>query len=138
MLRNGGSPMGMSQSDGDSIVLQSLDMSEDQSTATVKDDALKNLLYNDVPDEVVEAARKRLDNQSLEPFAAEATVTDENFGRVPCVYIETTNDHAVSNAMQRKMISNLPVEKVYTTDTSHLPMASKPEELGRNLNDIAA
>jgi hypothetical protein len=113
-------------------------MSEDQSTATVKDDALKNLLYNDVPDEVVEAARKRLDNQSLEPFAAEATVTDENFGRVPRVYIETTNDHAVSNAMQRKMISNLPVEKVYTMDTSHLPMASKPEELGRNLNDIAA
>lgn len=137
LLQNGESPLGWSQSDEGSIILQSLEMSEDQSTATVSDEGLKNALYNDAPDEVVEAARKRLDNQSLEPFGAQATVTDENFGRVPRVYIETTNDRAVSNSVQREMISNLPCEKVYTMDTSHLPMASKPEELGRNLDDIA-
>ncbi len=138
MLQNGESALGWSQSDEESIILQSLEMSEDQSTATVSDDGLENALYNDAPDEVVEAARKRLDNQSLEPFAAQATVTDENFGRVPRIYIETTRDRAVSNSVQRQMISNLPVEKIHTMDTSHLPMASKPEELGQNLNDIAS
>lgn len=89
----------------------------------------KEGLYHDCEDSITELAKVLL---SHEPFVTGVTplqLTDKNFGRVPRIYIECTEDKAVTPFIQRKMYSETPCEKVYSLPTSHSPFFSKPKEL---------
>ena len=69
---------------------------------------------------------------SYEPVESAITplnLTEENYGRVPRVYIECTKDRAVSPFIQKKMYSEMECEKVYSMETSHSPFFSRPGEL---------
>jgi hypothetical protein len=56
-------------------------------------------------------------------------LTEKNYGRVPRVYIECTEDKAVTPFIQNKMYTEMPCEKVYSLPTSHSPFFSRPKEL---------
>lgn len=47
----------------------------------------------------------------LRPFITPIHITEDNFGGVPRVYIETLKDHAVSIGCQREMYTKLLVSK---------------------------
>ena len=76
---------------------------------------------------------------SHEPFASGKTplqLTDENFGRVPRVYIECTENRAVTPFIQRKMYTEMPCEKVYRLPTSHSPFFSQHQSLADILSQL--
>lgn len=133
LLKNGEFLLQYAEPDTEALVLPNLIMSEDQSYATVKEDALKEIFYADCSDEDVEFAKSRLVPQAAAPFATPVATTEENFGRVPRAYISCLQDKAISPSIQKKMYTALPCEKVIFMGTSHSPFFSAPEDLANHL-----
>lgn len=125
------------QQDSDAIVLPNLVMSEDQSAATVKEEALKDVFYADCSDEDIARAKSLLRPQAAVPFMTPIVSTAENFGRLPRIYIACTQDRAISPSIQKAMYGHLPCEQVISMQTSHSPFFSAPEELARHLLSLA-
>ena len=128
LLQNGEFLLQHTWPDTEALVLPNLIMSEDQSYATVKEEALKEAFYADCSDEDVEFAKSRLVPQAAAPFATPVSTTEENFGRVPRAYISCLRDKAISPSIQEKLYKALPCEKVISMDTSHSPFFSAPEK----------
>jgi pimeloyl-ACP methyl ester carboxylesterase len=99
-----------------------------QST-TLQPEIYREGLYHDCEDHIAELAKLLLSAESMESGGALLQLTDENFGRVPRVYIECTEDRAVTPFIQQKMYTELPCERVYSLPTSHSPFFSQPEAL---------
>lgn len=136
LLRDGETLLQVAQGDTEALVLPNLIVAEDQSYATVRDEAIKDAFYADCPDEDVARARSLLVRQAAAPFATPARTTAENFGRVPRVYIECLRDRAISPSTQKKMYTALPCQRVISMDTSHSPFFSAPEELAAHLSAL--
>lgn len=67
-----------------------------------------------------------------EPFAPAATpvkLTPKRFGKIPRYYVETLQDNAVSNQLQKLMISRSPVVSSVQLNTSHSPFLTQPQAL---------
>ncbi|MGI8649582.1 MAG: alpha/beta hydrolase [Rubrobacter sp.] len=138
LLEDGGTLIGTTQTDTGSKILPNLEMNEEEGYASIKQGALKEVLYNDCTDSEVAQVEGRLTPQTLAPFATPISVTEGNFGRVPRAYIESTNDHAASLDLQRKMQSDFPCDPVVSMDTSHCSyFITHHEELAGNLDSIA-
>ena len=133
LLRNGEFLLQHAEGDKEALVLPNLIMAEDQSYATVKEEALKEIFYGDCSDEDVTRAKSLLVSQAAPPFATPVNTTQEKSGRVPRVYISCLRDKAISPAIQEKMYTALPCEKVIAMDTSHSPFFSAPVELAGHL-----
>ena len=136
LLQNGEFLLMHAEPDTEALVLPNLIMSEDQSYATVKEEALKDAFYGDCSDEDVEYAKSQLVPQAAAPLATPVSTTDENFGQVPRVYISCSGDKAISPSIQENLYTALPCEKVISLDTSHSPFFSAPEELADHLLSI--
>jgi pimeloyl-ACP methyl ester carboxylesterase len=135
LLRDGESLLQVAQDDADALVLPNLVMTDDQSSATVRDEAIDEAFYGECSDEDVAKAKSLLVPQAAAPFATPVHTTAENFGRVPRIYIECLRDRAISPSVQKKMYTALPCQRVLSIDTSHSPFFSAPEEL---VNHLAA
>ena len=120
-----------------SLVLPNLVMSEDGMSATIREGVIVEALLRDCSDEDAERAKSRFVPQALAPFATPRALTEDNFGRVPRVYIETLQDRAVSPSFQKEMYDRVPCQNVVSTDTSHSPFFSAPEELAGHLEVLA-
>ena len=136
LLQNGEFLLQHAEPDTEALVLPNLIMSEDQSYANVKQEALKEVFYADCSDEDVEFAKSRLVPQAAAPFATPVSTTEKNFGRVPRVYIACLRDRAISPLIQEKLYTALPCENVISMDTSHSPFFSAPEELAKHLLSV--
>jgi len=97
---------------------------------------LKDLFYGECSDEDVALAELSLGPESSAVLGARIHVTAEQWGRIPRVYIECTNDRAVSIGSQRAMVERLPCEKVITMRTDHSPFLSAPEALAAHLMSL--
>lgn len=129
LLQNGEFMLQVGGGDTEALVLPNLVMAEDQSFATVKEEAIKQVFYGDCSDEDVARAKKLLVPQAAAPFGTPINITEKNFGRIPRVYIECLRDRAISPSVQKKMYETLPCRKVVSMDTSHSPFFSAPEAL---------
>lgn len=136
LLRDGESLLQIAQGDTEALVLPNLVMTDDQSSATVRDEAIKEAFYGDCSDEDVARAKSLLVPQAAAPFATPVRTTAENFGRVPRIYIECLRDRAISPSVQKKMYTALPCQRVISMDTSHSSFFSAPEELAAHLAAI--
>jgi pimeloyl-ACP methyl ester carboxylesterase len=136
LLQNGEFLLQHAEQDTEALVLPNLIMSEDQSNAAVKEDALKQAFYADCSDEDIEFAKARLVPQAAAPFGTPVSTTEENFGRVPRAYIYCLQDRAISPSIQEKLFKALPCEKVISMNTSHSPFFSAPKELANHLLSI--
>jgi pimeloyl-ACP methyl ester carboxylesterase len=96
---------------------------------TLQTEIYREGLYHDCDDDITELAKILLSHEPVESGITPLELTDENFGSVPRVYIECTEDRAVTPFIQRKMYTETPCEKVYQLPTSHSPFFSKPKEL---------
>jgi len=138
LLQNGEFLLQVAGGDTEALVLPNLVMAEDQSFATVKEEAIKQVFYGDCSDEDVARAKKLLVPQAAAPFGTPINITEKNFGRIPRVYIECLRDKAISPSVQKKMYNTLPCRKVVTLDTSHSPFFSAPEALVGHLVSLGS
>ncbi|CAA9377153.1 MAG: hypothetical protein AVDCRST_MAG93-8910 [uncultured Chloroflexia bacterium] len=138
LLRDGEAPLSADGISPEAMVSPNLVMGEDGSFATLRDEAIREDLLNDVSDEDVERAKSRFRPQAVAPLATPVDVTEGNFGRVPRVYIETLKDRTISPSLQKGMYGRLPCQKVISMDTGHFPFYSAPEELAGHLSSLLA
>jgi len=104
-------------------------MNDDSSAHTLDPVIYKEGLYADCDEYITDLAKLLLNEEPMESGITPLQLTEENYGRVPRVYIECTEDKAVTPFIQRKMYTEMPCEKVYSLPTSHSPFFSKPKEL---------
>ena len=102
---------------------------EETNSTTLLPEIYKKGLDHDCPDYITDLAKLILSDEPIATGITPLQLTDANFGRVPRVYIECTEDRAVTPFIQRKMYNELPCEKVYSINSSHSPFFSKPQEL---------
>lgn len=136
LLRDGESLFQIAQEDTESLILPNLVVDEDQGITTIRGEAAKDIFYGDCSDEDAARAKSLLRPDPLAPVGTPTSVTEENFGRVPRVYIECLRDRALSPAAQKQMYEASPCERVISQDTSHSPFLSRPEELVCHLTSL--
>ena len=103
---------------------------------TLQAEIYREGLYHDCEEEITELAKVLLSHEPVESGTTPLQLTDENYGRVPRVYIECTEDRAVTPFIQRKMYEETSCEKVYSLPTSHSPFFSRPKELVEILLEV--
>ena len=101
----------------------------DTGSHTLQPEIYREGLYHDCEEEITELAKVLLSHEPVESGITPLQLSDANFGRVPRVYIECTEDRAVTPFIQRKMYGETSCEKVYSLPTSHSPFFSRPKEL---------
>ena len=136
LLQAGESVFSVGENDTESLILPNLVMSEDGSSATIREDAIREGLLADCSDEDVERAKARFEPGALAPIATPVSLSEENYGRIPRVYIETLKDRAISPWLQKEMYERVPCQKVISMDTGHWPFYSAPEELAGHLTSL--
>lgn len=136
LLRNGESIAQGAQRDTESLLPPNLVFSEDFSYCTVKDEVIRETFYGDCSDEDVARAMSLIVPQSASPFLTPVDISEQNFGRIPRIYIECLRDRAVCPSEQKKMYTDLPCERVISMNTSHSPFLSAPQELAAHLTSL--
>jgi pimeloyl-ACP methyl ester carboxylesterase len=133
LLRDGESLLQAAQEDRTSVLLGHLVPSDDQKSATVREDVIRDAFYGECSDDDVALAGSLLAPEAMAPFSTPLHLTAERFGSVRRVYIECLRDRAVPPALQKRMYTAQPCERVITIDTDHSPFFSAPDELVRHL-----
>jgi pimeloyl-ACP methyl ester carboxylesterase len=91
--------------------------------------AYREALYHDCPDEIVDLADALLEPEASLPGFTPLVLSPERYGRVPKVYVECTQDRAVTIGLQRRMLADTPCDRVFSLETSHSPFFSTPGAL---------
>jgi len=112
--------------------------SADGTSLTVRDEGIGPSFYGMCSDEDIRLAKRQLRPEPAQPSLTPVRVSDENFGRVPRIYIECLRDQAILPAMQKAMYTATPCRQVISMDTDHSPFFSAPAELARHLVDLSA
>jgi pimeloyl-ACP methyl ester carboxylesterase len=135
---NGQSLAMLTQGDTESLIPPNSEPTADGLAITLRDSALRDMLYADCPPEDLAHARARLLPEPLSPLAEPVRTTTERFGRVPRAYVECLRDRALPLARQREMQAALPCRTVVTIDTGHSPFFAAPRALADHLTALAA
>jgi pimeloyl-ACP methyl ester carboxylesterase len=122
----------------ESLVPPNMVMSDDKSSSTVRDEALRETFFGECSDEDFALARLCLQPEPTVPLATPVRVTDARFGTVPRVYVECLRDKAMPISLQRKMRAATPCQRVSSLDTDHSPFFSRADELAQLLHDVAS
>ena len=129
LLQNGQTIMQVFEGDKGSLLGANLIMADDQSHINLKEEGIKDVIYTDASDEDLKRIMERVVPQASMPFATPINITEENYGSIPRVYIECTNDLVITPGAQKEMYTKMPCEKVLTLETSHAPNYGAPERL---------
>jgi pimeloyl-ACP methyl ester carboxylesterase len=134
--RNGEPMLMLMQQDTASAALGNIAVAADGNSLTIRESGVREAFYGDCSDEDIALARLSLCPQPLLPANTPVSTSAENFGRVPRVYIECLRDQAISPAMQKKMYTATPCQKIISMNTCHSPFLSAPEELAAHLASL--
>lgn len=118
----------LSEQDSESLVGANLEFSEDFSRASVAEGKIVEIFCADCDEADQQRLVERHRAEPSDPLGTPASLT-ERFKQVPKVYIETTQDRAVGNLLQKSMYQAAKVEQTYLLNTSHSPFLTVPEEL---------
>jgi pimeloyl-ACP methyl ester carboxylesterase len=111
-------------------------VSEDLSIVIFNAESVRERFYNDCSDDDFAWAETMLVPQPSGPLMDPMQITEENYGRVPKVYIECELDGALWLPYQREMQANVPCDRTFTLNTGHSPFLSAPEDLVAHLVSI--
>jgi pimeloyl-ACP methyl ester carboxylesterase len=129
LIPNGKTQREYSVQDTGGVLKPYVTMHENLQAHTLQPEIYKEGLYADCDDDITELAKVLLSHEPVESGITALELTEENYGRIPRIYIECTEDRAVTPFIQRKMYTETLCEKVYSLPTSHSPFFSKPVEL---------
>jgi len=111
--------------------------SDDGNLSMIDPASAVDVFYNTADPADAKAAAAQLTPQPEGGRRSKLRLSDENFERVPRVYIETLQDRSVFNELQKRMYTETPCEHLYTLDTDHAPQLSAPDELAALLQKVA-
>lgn len=135
LIPNGKTQREYSVQDTEGVLKPYVQMDERLGAHTLRPEIYKEGLYADCEDDITELAKVLLSHEPVESGVTPLHLTEENYGRVPRIYIECTEDRAVTPFIQRKMYTETPCEKVYSLPSSHSPFFSMPDRLAEILID---
>ncbi|MBI3760814.1 MAG: alpha/beta fold hydrolase [Chloroflexi bacterium] len=136
LIPNGEAMLPTALSDTESLLVSSLVVNEEQGYHMLKAEAFREALYADCSEEDVALATALLTPEPNAPVATPLNLSDENFGRVARVYIETLRDKGVTPTLQKKMYTATPFQTIISMETSHSPFLSAPEKLVGHLTSL--
>lgn len=113
----------------DSHVGANIVMAQDYSTASIKQEGLRDVFCADASEQDVNQVTSRFRPEPAAPFMFPVNVTGERWGKVPRIYIQTMQDHAVTPAMQKAMLGKTSCNQILSLDCSHTPFLAKAQEL---------
>lgn len=116
-------------SDTTSLIMPNLDINREGGYDMLRQPAFRETLYADCSDEDVALCNLLLAPEPSGPTNTPIHTTAERFERVPRVYIELTQDRAVTPALQRRMQETMPCRETVALEASHSAYFSKPDEL---------
>lgn len=134
---NGQSRVDIAKLESNNTIAADRIASEDGLSVTTRDQAIQPTFYGECADEDVARAKQRLVPQAVQIFQQPVQTTPERYGTVKRAYIECLRDNAIKIESQRAMIAAQPCDRVFTIDTDHSPFYSAPEELARDLLELA-
>jgi hypothetical protein len=105
-------------------------------SGTIMPDKVREIFYHDCTDADVADASARLRPQALAALMTKVHVTPQRFARIRRVYVECTDDRALSIDMQRDMIAKSPPVDVRSLRASHSPFLSMPDKLAEAMSDL--
>lgn len=111
--------------------------SEDGHVSVIDPEAAVDVFFNTTDPAIARAAAAQLTPQPEASRRSRLQLSDEKYGSVPRVYIETLRDQSVFPELQKKMYTETPVEKLYSLDTDHAPLVGAPDKLTAILCEIA-
>ena len=129
LIPNGKTQREYSMQDTQGVLKPYVTVHEGLQATTLQPEIYKEGLYADCDDDITELAKVLLSHEPVQSAITPLQLTEENFGSIPRVYIECTEDKAVTPFIQHKMYTEMPCEIVYSLPTSHSPFFSKPKEL---------
>ena len=118
----------LAMQDHDSLAGASL-MFRDDGTVALPEDQLGEIFCADCSADALERLLATYRDEPAAPFTQPVTLTADRAGQVPATYVFTSEDRAVSPALQQAMVDASPVDTELTLATSHAPMLSAPAEL---------
>ena len=110
-----------------------VEVREEEGLISVRPEAAPLVFYDDCSPEDARWATERLVPEALAPRRSPALLTEQRFGSVPRVYVETTNDRALAVSLQRRMHAALPCREVVAIASGHSPFLSIPATLAERL-----
>ena len=102
----------------------------------LKREIYREALYADCSEDDIALAYALLTPEARGPNSPTETplrTTAGNFGRIPRIYIELTQDRAVTWAAQKRMYEATPCERVLTIEASHSAYFSQPDQLTKHI-----
>lgn len=136
LIPNGEAMLPTALGDTESRIVSNLVVNEEQGYHMLKAEAFREALYADCSVEDVALATALLTPEPNAPVATPLNLSDEKFGRVARVYIETLQDRGVTPTLQKKMYTATPCQKIISMETSHSPFLSAPEKLVSHLTSL--
>lgn len=137
LIPNGEAMLPTALSDTKSLIVSNLVVNEEQGYHMLKQEAFREALYADCSEEDVALATVLLTPEPNAPVTTPLKLSDEKFGRVARVYLETLQDKGVTPPLQKKMYTATPCQKVISMETSHSPFLSAPEKLVSQLTSLS-
>lgn len=104
---------------------------------SVAPDAVIPLFYNMTAPQPAQDAAAQLHPEPVGTFSAPSTISRTQIETIPKVYIECSEDNAISLALQRAMQAAIPCPSILTLTSDHSPFISQPEQLATLLNSTA-
>lgn len=104
----------------------SMTLSDDKKTSVIKPELVGQLFYHDCSADDVAFAKSHAGPQSMACLGTPVNVTDSRYGAIPKVYILCTK---AKDLDKRSLAKNVPIQKMYTLESSHSPFFSMPEKL---------
>ncbi|MFN8499479.1 MAG: alpha/beta fold hydrolase [Anaerolineae bacterium] len=136
LIPNGEAMLPTALSDTESLIASNLVLNEAEGSHMLKTEAVRDTLYDDCSEEDVTLATALLTPEPNAPVATPLSLSDERFGRVPRVYIETLRDKGVTPTLQRTMYTATPCQRIISMETSHSPFLSAAKQLVRHLTSL--
>jgi pimeloyl-ACP methyl ester carboxylesterase len=126
---NGQSLQSLSMTDSGSHLGAVFTVNPTAGTASVPASALGDVFCGDCSQAALAKIRDHYRDEPLAPLGAAVHTTAANWGRVPKDYVFTTQDHAVSYALQQTMAGAAATRKTVTLTASHSPFLSVPDSV---------
>ena len=120
-----------------SLILPNMFMAEDRSWDMLREEAFDDALYADCSSEDITLCHALLTREPLAPSLTPTRTTQTRFGAVHKVYIELSQDRAVTPRWQRAMYTAVPCAEVCAIAASHSAYFSQPERLVEHIERIA-
>ncbi|OUR97653.1 hypothetical protein A9Q86_15685 [Flavobacteriales bacterium 33_180_T64] len=134
---NGKPAIKIFEEDKESEFLANLIFSDDQSSATMNRETIKNIVFGGATDAQIDEVIPQLVEQATKPFFESVETTEKNFGSVPKAYIETKYDRVLSLNAQRMLQKETGITESVLLDTGHVPLVTTPEELANALMEVS-